>query len=61
LGEGDIDYPRLVAQLKALHVQPLLVLEQAVEAGSPNTMNGVEAHRASVAYAQRVFGPLVLK
>ena len=58
LGEGDIDYPRLVAQLEAFAVRPLLVLEQAVETGSPHTMNGVEAHRASVAYARRVFAPL---
>lgn len=58
LGEGDIDYPRLVAQLEALDVRPLLVLEQAVEAGSPHTLNAVEAHRASVAYARRVFAPL---
>jgi len=44
-GEGDIDYPRLVRELKALGVRPLLVLEQAVEQGSANTMNAVEAHR----------------
>jgi inosose dehydratase len=61
LGEGDIDYPQLVEQLRALDVHPLLVLEQAVEAGSPQTMNGVAAHRASVDYARRVFAPLVVK
>lgn len=61
LGEGDIDYARLVTLLTAFDVRPLLVLEQAVEAGSPHTLNAVEAHRASVAYARQVFAPLSQK
>ncbi len=58
LGDGDIDYPRLVSQLHDLHVRPLVVLEQAVEQGTPHTINGVEAHRASCEFAKRVFAPL---
>lgn len=54
-GEGDIDYPRLVRELKALGVRPLLVLEQAVEQGSANTMNAVEAHRRGAQYVRQLF------
>ncbi len=54
-GEGDIDYVRLARELKALGVRPLLVLEQAVEQGSPNTMNAVEAHRRGVEYVRKIF------
>ncbi|MGQ9505998.1 MAG: sugar phosphate isomerase/epimerase family protein [Thermogutta sp.] len=55
-GEGDIDYPRLARELKSLGVRPHLVLEQAVEQGSQNTMNAVEAHRLGVEYTRKVFG-----
>lgn len=54
-GEGDIDYPRLARELAALGVRPHLVLEQAVEQGSPNTMNAVEAHRRGVEYVRKLF------
>jgi len=54
-GPGDIDYPRLAAYLLEIGVKPLLVLEQAVEAASPNTMDAVEAFRKSTAYARKVF------
>ncbi len=47
-GPGDIDHPRLVAELNALDIDPLWVLEQAVEADSPDTMDAVTAHRISV-------------
>lgn len=58
LGEGDIDYPRLVELLAAEPVRPHLVLEQAVESGSPRTLDVVSAHRQTVAYVRRVFGRL---
>ncbi|RDB03524.1 sugar phosphate isomerase/epimerase family protein [Runella aurantiaca] len=54
-GEGDIDYPRLVRELKALKVKPLLVLEQCLESQSPNTVKAVEAHQRDLAYAKQVF------
>jgi inosose dehydratase len=53
--EGDIDYQRLVRELKAQNIQPLLVLEQCLEKGSPNTMGPVEAHRQDISYAKKVF------
>ena len=58
LEDGDIDYPRLAAFLAARGVKPHLVLEQAVEAGTPHTMDAVEAHRKTVTYARRVFSGL---
>lgn len=54
-GEGDIDYPRLVRELNSLGIRPHFVLEQAVEQGSPNTMNAVEAHRRGVEYTRKLF------
>ena len=46
-GEGDIDYHNLFAELRRLRVRPHLVLEQAVEEGTPRTMPAVEAIRKS--------------
>lgn len=59
LGEGDIDYPRLAAELEELGVHPHLVLEQSVEKGSPDSIDAVEAHRKGLDYAVDVFGSLV--
>jgi len=53
--DGDIDYRRLAAELLALGVKPHLVVEQAVEKDSPNTLSAVEAHRRSCRYAREVF------
>jgi inosose dehydratase len=54
-GPGDIDYPRLADYLLQIGVKPLLVLEQAVEAGSPKTMNAVEAFKKSTEYTRQIF------
>lgn len=55
-GDGDIDYARLWKVLVGRKAKPLLVLEQAVEAKSTNTMTAVQAHTKSVAYAKKLFG-----
>lgn len=57
MGDGDIDYRRIADQLNAQAVRPLLVLEQAVENGTPNTMDAVESHRRSRTYVESVFAP----
>lgn len=57
-GEGDIDYKRLVKELKSINIRPHLVLEQSVEKESPDTMNAVEAHQKSLAYAKEIFSTL---
>lgn len=53
--DGDIDYRELAKRLLDLGVKPHLVLEQAVEQGSPQTLSAVEAHRRSRQYAAEVF------
>lgn len=45
---GDIDYALLFSYLGERRIAPHLVLEQAVEEGSPNELDVVEAHRRSL-------------
>jgi inosose dehydratase len=54
-GEGDIDYQAVAKHLLEINVRPHLVLEQAVETGSPKTMSTVEAFQKSSQYARQVF------
>jgi len=53
--DGDIDYPALAEHLLRIGVRPHLVMEQAVEAGSPKTMPTIEAFQKSSQYARQVF------
>jgi inosose dehydratase len=53
--DGDIDYPALAKYLLEIGVRPHIVLEQAVEKGTPKTMTTVEAFRESSQYTRRVF------
>ena len=53
-GEGDIDYPELAKKVLSWG-RPHLVLEIAVEKGTPKTIDPVEAHRRSVEYARQLF------
>lgn len=53
--DGDVDYTRLAEWLRRHKITAHLVLEQAVEKGSPNTLDGVAAHRLSLANVRRVF------
>lgn len=53
--DGDIDYARLAAWLKGHGIRPHISLEQAVEAGSPKTMDAVAAHRISAENTRRLF------
>lgn len=52
---GDIDHRRLKAWLDQRGLKPHLVLEQAVEAGSPETLDVVTAHRRSAENAAALF------
>ena len=54
--DGDIDHAKVAAGLKAQGMKPLIVLEQAVEKGTPNTMDALESHRRSRAYVEKLFG-----
>jgi inosose dehydratase len=55
--EGDIDYQRLHQYLAGRRARPHLVIEQAVETGSPRTLDAVAAHRQGLANVRRVFAP----
>ena len=54
-GEGDIDYHELADILKKKKLNPHLVLEQAVENGTPQTMSTVQALSESLINAKKVF------
>ncbi len=58
-GEGDIDYPRLVSELKAMNVFPHIVNEQCVEEKTPHTMTGLEAHIKDRVIFEKTFAPLI--
>ncbi len=53
--EGDIDYPAMAKHLLDIGIKPHIVLEQAVESGSPKTMSTVEAFKQSSQYTRRIF------
>lgn len=54
--EGDIDYRIVSDILRENDIRPHVVLEQAVEQGTPHTMNSVEAHKISLDYVHTHFG-----
>lgn len=53
--DGDIDYPALAKRLLDIDVRPHIVLEQAVEKGTPKTMTPLEAFSKSSEYTRQVF------
>lgn len=53
---GDIDYPRLMEAMQRLRLSPHMVLEQAAEEGTPQTMTAVEAIAKSLAYTRELVG-----
>jgi inosose dehydratase len=57
--EGDIDYRRLVRELSTMKIRPHVVIEQCLEAKSPNTMNAVEAHTKDLEAVKEIFKALL--
>lgn len=53
--EGDVHWQRAAEFLKHGNLSPHLVLEQAVEKGTPFTMDAVTAHRKSTDAVKRLF------
>ncbi len=53
--KDDIDYGRLASWLQQHDVRPQLTLEQAVEKGSPNSLDAVTAHRQGLAAVRDLF------
>lgn len=58
-GEGDIDYKRLVDEMKKTGISPHLVIEQCIEEKSPNTLTAEEAHKRDLAAVSEIFKPLM--
>lgn len=54
-GKGDIDYDRLASWLQKHNLKPHLVLEQAVEKGTPHTLDAVNAHKQSLEGVEKTF------
>ena len=57
--DGDIDYEAVAKHLLEINVLPHMVLEQAVETGTPKTMSTIEAFRKSSQYTRRIFAAFV--
>jgi len=54
-GVGDIDYKRLADELASRNIRPHIVLEQAVEEGTPHEIDVASAQRESLAYVEEIF------
>ncbi len=54
-GDGDLDWTAIVSELRRVRVRPHLVLEQAVEQGTPATLGAVEAISRSARTARQLF------
>ncbi len=57
-GEGDIPYQQLIDYLVEHNQKPHIVLEQAIEAGSPQQHGSIAAHQISLANVQTQFAVL---
>lgn len=53
--QGDVDYRRLLDFLESRSIRPHLVLEQAIEESSPNSLNAIDAHRLSHVNLSKTF------
>ncbi|OCJ14423.1 hypothetical protein A6U87_26065 [Rhizobium sp. AC44/96] len=60
IGTGDIDYPSFAAHLARHDVKALMVLELAMEDGTPADMSGVEANAASIRYLEPLLKPVAI-
>jgi inosose dehydratase len=58
VGAGDLDYALIAAEIARHGVRPFVVVEHALEPGTPNRLGNVEAHARSRHYSEAVFAPL---
>lgn len=59
VGVGDLDYDAIVAALANCGVRPHLVIENAIEAGTLDSLTPRDAHAKSLDHVLRVFAPLL--
>ena len=52
---GDIDYFKLENLLNERSIKPYLIVEQAVEKGTPHTMDAIQANKESREYVKKIF------
>lgn len=52
---GDINYVKLADMLNAKNINPYLVVEQAVEEGTPHNMDAIQANKSSLEYVKQIF------
>lgn len=60
IGEGDIDFPTLARHMASNNVKAHLVLELALENGTPGILSGTEANRASIAYLEPLLAAVAI-
>lgn len=53
--EGDIDYARVAKELHKAQISPHLVIEQAIEKGSPEHFDVISAHKANYLAVNQLF------
>jgi len=56
LGEGDVDHEPIIDVLKAIEFDGILVIEQAAEKGTPDTMPMAEREKINAAWTREAFG-----
>jgi inosose dehydratase len=56
LGDGDIDYRPFAAFLRGIAFAGPLLVELAIERGTPQTRDVIDNHRRSRDYVRRIFG-----
>jgi inosose dehydratase len=56
LGDGDLDYRAIASKLAALKFDGPLIVELAIETGTPQTRPLVESMRISREYLRAIFG-----
>jgi inosose dehydratase len=54
-GDGDIEYSVVVKKLRDANFSGPIILEQALEGGTPHTMNFEEAQQQGLEYAKQIF------
>ncbi len=60
IGDGDIDHRAIARLMSDKGVRAHLVLELAMETGTPARMSGTDAHAKSIAYLEPLFGAVAI-
>lgn len=61
IGAGDVDYPSLSRHLIKHQVKSLLVIELAMEKGTPRALSGAQAHAQAIKYLAPLLAPVAIE